>query len=202
MAEADERRAQQPRLAPRQGQRRMGARPIQGVRLEGPDRELRGLVRDARLGDPRAAGATALQGHSARGADPRRLDLDLGRARPSRLSAVPGRRRGHRPHHLRQLRHARRLQGAPAHGRRGQGQDRGHALRRRLARAEAEAGPGPRRGRRHPLFRPARRRLWRRPRLSGRPRPSAHGHPARLGGGHHHLSRRSPDAWRRRPRRS
>ena len=71
----------------------------------------------------------------------------------SRLSRISGRRRCHRAAGLRQLRHAGRLQGARAHGRQRQGQDRDRALRRGLARIEAAARRRSRRGRLHHLFR-------------------------------------------------
>ena len=48
----------------------------------------------------------------------------------ARLSRISGRRRCHRAARLRQLRHAGRLQGARAHGRQRQRQDRHRALRR------------------------------------------------------------------------
>ena len=61
------------------------------------------------------------------------------------------------PTRLRQLRDAGRLQDARAAGRQRQGQDRHRPLRRRLARAEAEARAGARRDRLHHLFRPGAR---------------------------------------------
>ena len=76
-----------------------------------------------------------------------------------RLCRLRRRWRCHRRAGLRQLRHARRLQGARAPGHRREGQDRHRPLRRRLARTEAEAGAGARRGRLPDLFRSARRRL-------------------------------------------
>ena len=65
--------------------------------------------------------------------------------------------------------------------RRRQGQDRDRALRRRLARPEAEARPRARRGRLPHLFRSARRRLFQRRRLSQGRLAAAGRRAARLG---------------------
>ena len=82
------------------------------------------------------------------------------------VSRVRRRRRCDCAAGLRELRHARRLQGARPTRHRREGQDRHRPLRRRLARTEAEARAGARRGRLPHLFRSARGRLLRRRRVS------------------------------------
>ena len=79
-------------------------------------------------------------------------------------------------------------------GHRRQGQDRDRALRPLLARHQAEGRGRARRDRLPDLLRPARRRLLRRRRLPEGRLPQRHGRPARLGGRHAALPRRSADA--------
>ena len=75
-----------------------------------------------------------------------------------------------------------------------QRQDRHRALRRRLARVEAQARAGSRRDRMHHLLRPGGGRLFGRRDLSRRSDAPAPRHAARLGARHGSLSRRSADA--------
>ena len=105
-------------------------------------------------------GAHALHGETA-GARRRRSDPDLEPARraASHLQRLLHRRRRHRAAGLRELRRARGLRAARTAGRFGQGRDRDRALRRLVARHQAEGGGRARRGRLHHLFRSARRRL-------------------------------------------
>ena len=114
-----------------------------------------------------------LQGDADREADPGRRHILAHQGPAAGLCRLPGRWRCHRAAGLRELRHAGRLQGAAAHGRRRQRQDRHRPLRRGLARPQAAAGAGERRRRLHHLFRSARRRLLDRRRLSqGRGAPA------------------------------
>ena len=161
-------------------------------------RNLRGAVSDPDQRKPRACRHDAVQGDADRSADPGRRNLLAHQERAAGLCRLPGRRRRHRAAGLRQLRHAGRLQDARAPWRFGAGQDRDRALRRRLARLEAEARAGARRGRLHHLFRSARRRLCHGRRLSQRAGASRQRLPARLGRGHDALSGRSADAGNRR----
>ena len=168
LAEADVLRAQPCRLAARQGQCRVHAGAVQGMGLGRADRDLRGALSDAdldhasRLVAPdrivaRWPGA-AMPGDDTSATPTARCRL----MSPTRATAMSRRRR------LRELRHARRLQGARAARHRREGQDRHRPLRRRLARPQAEAGAGAWRGRLHHLFRSARGRLS--PRATSIPR--------------------------------
>ena len=104
----------------------------------------------------------------ARARDQGRCDLGQRGRRTAAVQRLRRRRRCHRRTGVCEPRHARRLQGtrSPRHQR--QGPDRDRALRRRLARAQAQARLRTRRDRLPDLFRSARR--WLRPgrRLSER----------------------------------
>ena len=91
------------------------------------------------------------------------------RAAPD-LQLLLGRRRRHRAAGLRELRRARRLRGARAARHLGERRDRDRAVRRLLARHQAEGRRRARRGRLHHLLRSARRRLLRGRRVSRRAR--------------------------------
>ncbi len=111
-------------------------------------------------------GSAKVHRHAAGAADSRRLQRDRDRSRAARLCRLPERRRCHCRTGLRQLRNAGRLQDAPAPGRQRQRQDCHRALRRRLARVEAQAGVRSRRDRMHHLLRPCPGRLFDRRDLS------------------------------------
>ena len=88
----------------------------------------------------------------------RRPDIGAHRRGASPLQRLLRGRGRHRGPRVRELRHARRLRRAREARHRRQGQDRDRALRRRLARTQAQARPGARRRRVHHLLRPARGR--------------------------------------------
>ena len=150
-----------------------GTGTVQGMGLGRAYRDIRGALPDADQRKRGAARRPALQGHAAGAADHRGFQRHRQRSRAARLSRLSGRRRCHGAARLCELRHAGRLQGAPADGRQRQRQDRHRALRLGLARIEAQTGAGAWRDRLHHLFRSGRRRLCGREYLSERARASA-----------------------------
>ena len=191
-------RAERSGLPARQGERRVDPAAAQVLGLGRPHRDVPGPLPDPHKRGARAAraGQGALPGQADRAADPRRRLLGPDRLGVAGLCRLPGRRRRHGRARLRQLRHARRLQGARAHGRGCEGQDRHRPLRRGLARPQAQARPGARGDRLHHLFRSGRRRLRGGRRLSEGRLAAGRERPARLGPGHDPLSRRPADAGR------
>ena len=165
-------------------------------------RALRRALPDPDLDDGRAGDAAACRTRRPGAAGCRGPDVGEHRRSASALCRLSGRRRRHGAGRLRQLRNARRLRRARSARHFGQRQDRARALRRRMARPQAEAGAGTWRGWLPHLFRPGRRQLWRGRRLSQGRRAARNGNPARLGRRHADLSRRSADARRRRDSRS
>ena len=148
------------RLALRQGERRVDRGPVPLLGLRDADRGVRGAVPDPE--EPRLVEMVAPTPFRAALAEPalaggRDLGPD-GRAAAD-LQRLLDRRRRHRRARLRQLRRARRLRGARAARHRRQGQDRDRALRRLVARHQAEGRGRARRDRLPHLLRPARRRL-------------------------------------------
>ena len=128
-------------------------------------------------------------------------DLEPARRAASHLQRLLHRRRRHRAAGLRELRRPGRLRTARPAGRFREGRDRHRALRRVVARHQAEGRRRARRGGLHHLFRSARRRL-----LHGRGVPAgrlaqSRRRAARQRHGHAGLSRRSADAGHRRHRR-
>ena len=108
----------------------------------------------AKLAEPAVAGDPTSAQHERAAAD---------------LQRLLHRRRRHRAAGLRELRHPGGLRGARAPGHLGEGRHRDRALRRKLARHQAQGRRRARRGRLPDLFRPARRRLRAGRRLSRRP---------------------------------
>ena len=143
----------------------------------------------------RAAGAHALHRQAAGAARRHRSHIVADRRAVAHLQRLLQRRRRHRSAGVRELRRARRLRATRSPGRVGEGRDRDRALRRRVARHQAQGRRRARRHRLHHLFRSARRRLLRRPAFSRRPLPSAGRRAARQRDGHR-LSRRSADSGR------
>ena len=102
------------------------------------------------------------------------------------------------PAGLRELRHPGRLRRTGPAGHLGEGRHRDRALRRKLARHQAQGGRRARRGRLPDLFRPARRRLRAGRHLPQRSVPPRRWRAARQRDGHAGLSRRSADSGSRR----
>ncbi len=121
-------------------------------------------------------------------------DPDSGDQTPL-YNAYSARWRRHRRSGLRELRHAGRLRSAEGARRRRQGQDRHRALRRRLARHQAEGRLRARRDRLLDLFGSAGRRLLRRRCVSRRTVSSRVRRAARQRDGHADPRGRSADAW-------
>ena len=192
------RAAAPPRVAVRQGQRRVDRRPAEAVGVAGRDRGVPRADADAENAparDDRAHQVRRLAGRTARR---RRSDLEpAGRTAPV-LQRVFGRRRRHRAPGVRQLRPPAGLRGARPAGRLGERRDRHRPLRRVVARHQAE---GRRRARRHRvphLLRSERRRVLRRGGVPGRPDAQQGRRAARQRDGHARASRRPADAQRRR----
>ena len=187
-----------PRLAVRQGQRRVHRRPVPFLGLRGRHHRLPGAVPDADPAEGRARGPDEVRGVADRAGAEGRRHLEPGGRGAAAVQRLLARRRRDRRARLRQLRRAGRLRGARAPRHRREGQDRHRALRRIVARHQAEGRGRARRGRLPDLLGSARGRLLpgrRLPdrRLAQRPRRAA-----RLGDGHADVSRRSADARRRR----
>ena len=159
--EADGRQADARRRAPQQGERGTRSAAIPRLGLGCADRNLRRAVSHAQAAQSGAGGADAVRRDSQGDADRRGQHVDADR-RPAAVSRVRRRRRRDCAARLRELRHARRLQGTRPSQHRREGQDRHRPLRQRLARIEAEARAGARRRRLPHLFRSARGRLLRR----------------------------------------
>ncbi len=158
------------RLALRQGQRRMDARQIQGVGPRREHREFRCSVSHAKRAS-RGTGRADQIHRQAAGAGPgRRSHLEPASRATSHLQRLLRRRRRDRAAGLRQLRHSRGLRETGATGRLGQGRDRDRALRKFLARHQAQGCGRARRRRMPDLFRSGRRWLRSGRRLSRRAR--------------------------------
>ena len=153
---AAERASASRRLALRQGQRRVDAGEVQGVRLRRADRDLLRAVPHSEGARGRTAGADAVRGQAAGAAAGRRSHLAADRRAAAHLQRLLERRRRHRSAGVRELRRARRLRAARAPGRVGEGRDRDRALRRRVARHQAQGRRRAWRDRLHHLFRSAR----------------------------------------------
>src|ERR1043165_3143418 len=151
--------AASPRLRVRPRQPALRRVPLQIVGLRHAHRAVRRPLSDAEDAAPRARGAGAVRREARRGAVAAGCDEWADGGAAARLQRLLRRRRRHRRARLRQLRHPRRLRAARAARRRRQGQDRHFALRRLVARHQAEGRGGARRHRLHHLLRPARRRL-------------------------------------------
>ncbi len=164
------------------------------------DRAVQGPLPDAQDAPAGDGGAHPLQGEPRRAARAGGLHLRPDRGAAPALQRLLDRRRRHRRAGLRQLRGAQGLRGAGAAGDRRQGEDRDRALRRLVARHQAQGGRRARRHRLPHLLRSARRRLLPGRRLSQGGLPQREQRPARLGGGHAALLGRSADAGHRRHR--
>ena len=158
---------------------------------------------DAELRRVRGDDAVAARDHrrTGRAGEVHAADQGTGAAGRSRLRRSDAalqrlfrRRRRHRRSGLRQLRHARGLRAPEGAGHQRQGQDRARALRRRLARHQAEGGARERRDRLPDLFRSARRRLLPGRCVSGRSVSPRVRRAARQRDGHADSSGRSADA--------
>ena len=180
MDEADVRRADARRRAAQQGERRVRAAAVARLGLGCADRDVRRAVSDAEAAQSRAGRADALTSRPSRSRRSKATHVVADR-RPAAVSRVWRRWRRDCAARLRELRHARRLQGARPTQHRREGQDRHRPLRQRLARTEAEAGAGARRCRLPHLFRSARGRLLRRRRVSEGRLASVARRAARLG---------------------
>ena len=151
------------RLALRQGQRRVDSREVQGVGPRRADRDLRRAL-------PDAEGARCWNWWSPRASPPSwrspRSPGDPTSAQQRRATAdlqrLLHRWRRHRAAGLRELRRARGLREARPPGHLREGRHRDRALRRLVARHQAQGRGRARRGRLPDLFRSARRRLFRR----------------------------------------
>ena len=187
------------RLAVRQGQRRVDPRQIQGVGARRADRNLRRPLphaegaRCSKWSSPRAF--TAKLAEPAVAGDPTSSQHERA---ASRLQRLLDRWRRDRAAGLRELRHPGRLRDARPPGHLRQGRDRDRALRRLVARHQAQGRGRARRGRLPHLLRPARGRLLPGRRLSQGPVPQRRRRAARQRHGYAGLSRRSADARRRR----
>ncbi len=147
------------RVAVRQGERRIHGRPVQVVGLRDRDRTVRRPLPDADR--PRAGTRRAAEGRGEdRRADPQgRQHFRSDRRAAAGLQRLFGGWRRHRGTRLRELRRAARLRRARRTRHRRQRQDRDRALRRLVARHQAEGRGRTRRDRMPDLLRPARRRL-------------------------------------------
>ena len=189
----DDRRAAQHRLAVRDQARRLHRRQLQAARLR---RVALRVQRPAALaeGAPhRHRRARRREAAGRRGHDSRRSVGDEA-GHPAGVQRVFAVRRRHRRHRVRELRHPGGLRDAEEARRRRQRQDRPRALRRQLARHQAEGRGRARRHRLHHLFRSARRRLFSGGCVSGWSVPRAGHDSARQRDGHAALSRRSVHA--------
>ena len=132
----------------------------------------------------------------------RRSHLRPARRATAHLQRLLHRWRRHRAAGLCQLRRARRLRGARPPGSLGQGRHRDRALRRLVARHQAQGRRRARRHRLHHLFRPAATTATSRATFSRRPLSPQGRRAARQRHGYAGLSGRSADARRRRGRRT
>ena len=186
------------RVAGRKSQRRVDRRAVPVLGLRHTDRRVSGPLPHAPGAYGGACGSHTLhaQARRARAGSRRHVGCDPGPAAPVQRLFRGWRRRGGSG--LRELRNSRRLRGARATRDRRSRQDRTRALRRIMARHQAEGGGRSGRHRHAHLLRPPRRRI-----LPGRcvsRRPLSHGArcPARLGRGHAPISRGSAHPRRRR----
>ena len=196
---APERPAAPRRLAVRQGQRRVDPGAVQGMGLGRADRALRRPLsrrRRTRLLEMVAPTRfVAKLEEPAVAADP--TSGPEGRA-AAHLQRLLGRRRRDGAARLRQLRPARGLRAARPARHLGEGRDRHRALRRLVARHQAEGRRRARRRRVPHLLRSARRRVLRGRGVPGRTDAAARRRAARQRHGHAGLPGRPAHAGRRR----
>ncbi len=187
------RRAAPPGIPLRREKRALDPRAIPLVRPRGLDRDVLRAVPDSEGAPARDAGAGAFSRRARRAPGAGRSDLGADEPAAADLQRLLDRRRRDGAARVRQLRRPGRLR-APRVARRGrQGQDRHRALRRELARHQAEARRRARRRRLPHLLRSARRRLLPGGRLSEGAAAPRTGSPARQRQGHSGLLRRPAD---------
>ena len=159
---APRRAAAQPRIALWPGQRRVARGTVPVVGMADLDRQLPGPLPDAKGAHRRAGGTHPIPG-GAPGTDPeRRPDQRAAEGAAPDLQRLLDRRRRDGPAGVRQLRDAGGLRPPRSDGDLGAGRDRPGALRRRVARPQAQARGGARRRGLPDLFRSAGRRFHRR----------------------------------------
>jgi hypothetical protein len=183
-------------LGLRQEQRRVAAGQAARVGPRCTDRELRRALSYTEGAPARDGRAAPLRGPDRRADRAGRSHFRAARRAASHLQRLFDRWRRGRPAGVRQPRRAGRLRNARAAGRLGERGDRDRALRRKLARHQAEGGRRTRRHRVPDLLRSARRWLRARPAFSRRPVPPEGRRAARQRDGHACLSGRPADARR------
>jgi hypothetical protein len=147
------------RIAIRQGQRRLHRGAVHVVGIRHAHRAVRRPVPDAAHAHPRAHRADALHGTAGRAGALRGPDVESGRRAVADLQRVLGERRRDRPARLRQLRRARRLRRTGEARRQRQGRGGHRAVRRIVARDQAEGRRRARRAWLPHLLRPSRGRV-------------------------------------------
>ena len=186
-------RAEPGRLGARQGQCGIHAAAISRMGLGREYRDVQRALSHTQAHSAAADRTEALHRPTGRARDQGRCELGPPRRRTAAVQRLWCRRRCQRRAGVRQLRHARRLQGARSARDQRQGQDRDRALSGRLARTEAQARLRTWRDRLPDLFRSTRRWLFPRRYLPAGRLASGRRRAARLGGRHTDLFRRSAD---------